>query len=137
MAKGIRKVEYYALEADNKPGEGANILAALQAHKINLLALTAFPIEGGAHVSLVPEKPPRLIKLARQNGWKLSAKKTGFLAQGKDRAGVLVTLTRTLGEAGINIAAIDAIASGKNRYGAIFWVDPRHVAKASRLIGAR
>lgn len=132
----IRKVEYYALQADDKPGEGASILQMLETNRINLLALTAFPIEGGSQVSLVPEKPPRLMKLAKKFGWKLSQKKTGFLAQGKDRAGVLVALTSKLGEAGINITAIDAVASGRNRYGAIFWVEPRDVARASRLIGA-
>lgn len=133
----IRKVEYYALEAPDRPGEGAGILETLHQNKINLLALTAYPIEGGSQVSLVPDKPPKLMKLAKQHGWKLSTKRSGFLAQGQDRAGVLVELTRKLGAAGINITAIDAVASGKNRYGAIFWVAAKDVKRAAKLIGAK
>lgn len=137
MAKGIRKVDYYVVHANDRPGEGAHMLKTLKKNKVNLLALTAFPARGGSQVDLIPENPAKLVEIANKYGWTLSAKKTGFLAQGRDRAGVLVKLAETLGKAGINITAIDAIAAGADRYGAIFWVKEKDVQKAAKLIGAR
>jgi hypothetical protein len=43
---------------------------------------------------------------------------------------------KTLSAAKINITAMDAVASG-NRFAAIFWVKPKNVAKAARLLRAR
>lgn len=138
MAKGIRKVEYFVLHATDKPGEGAHLLKTLKKHKVNLLALSVFPAEsGGSQVDLIPEKSKDLIALADQYGWQLSGRKTGFLAQGKDRAGALVKLAKALGKAGINITAINSIAAGKDRYGAIFWVKPKDVDKSAKILGAR
>ena len=136
MAKGIRKVDYFILHANDEPGEGAHLLKTLKKHKVNLLALTAFPNGGGSQVDLIPEKPQQLIELAKKFGWKLSSKKTGFMARGKDRAGALVKLAETLGKAGVNITAVDAISAGADRYGAIFWVQPKDVTKAARVLGA-
>ena len=136
MAKGIRKVNYYVLHTNDQPGEGAHLLKTLKKHKVNLLALTAFPTGGGSQVSLIPEEPLQLIELAKRFGWKLSSKKTGFLARGKDRAGALVKLAGTLAKAGVNITAVDAISAGADRYGAIFWVNPKDVNKAAKLLGA-
>lgn len=42
-----------------------------------------------------------------------------------------------LAKARINMVAMDAIAAGNARYGAMFWVKPRDVAKASHALGAR
>jgi hypothetical protein len=137
MAKAIRKVDYYVLRAEDRPGEGAHMLKTLRKHGVNLLALTAFPARGGSQIDLIPENPARLVEIARKYGWTLSAKKSGFLAQGRDRAGVLVKFAEKLGKAGINITAIDAIAAGEDRFGAIFWVKQKDVEKAARLIGAR
>lgn len=137
MAKGIRKVDYYVLHAEDRPGEGAHMLKTLKKHKVNLLALTVTPTRGSSQVDLIPEDPRQLVELAKKHNWKLSNRKTGFLAQGKDRAGVLVKLAEKLGQAGINITAIDAIAAGADRFGAIFWVSEKDVARAAKLIGAR
>jgi hypothetical protein len=32
---------------------------------------------------------------------------------------------------------MDAVTSGKGRFGAIFWVKPKLVSKAAKLLGAR
>ena len=42
-----------------------------------------------------------------------------------------------LAAAKINVIAIDAIGSGKGRFGAIFWVKPKAVAKAAKALGAK
>jgi hypothetical protein len=40
-----------------------------------------------------------------------------------------------LGTAKINVTAIDAVSVGDGRYGAILWVAPKDVKKASALLG--
>jgi hypothetical protein len=136
MAK-IRKVDYFVLHAANKPGEGAQLLQALKKKGVNLLAMTAFPDGEGSQVDLVPEKSSALKSAAKALGIELSAQKTGFLLQGKDRAGALTRVLDTLGKAKINVTAIDAVTAGKKRFGAIFWVKPADVVKAAKLLGAK
>jgi hypothetical protein len=34
------------------------------------------------------------------------------------------------------MTALDAVTAGAGRYGAMFWVKPRDVAKAARILGA-
>lgn len=137
MATSIRKVGYYKLRTPNKPGVGALLLQTLREGGVNLLAMTAFPEGKGCQVDLVPEKAAKLKAVAKQLTAKLSQEKTGFLVQGKDGTGVLLPILQTLGDAGIGITAIDAISAGKNRYGAIFWVQPKDVAKAAQLLKAK
>jgi len=137
MATTIRKVGYFKLSAPNKPGVGALLLQTLREGGVNLLAMTAFPAGKGCQVDLVPEKAAKLQAVAKQLGAKLSKEKTGFLVQGKDGTGVLLPILQTLGDAGISITAIDAVSAGKKRYGAIFWVQPKEVAKAAKLLKAK
>lgn len=137
MAKGIRKVDSFVLHANDRPGEGAQLLKTLKKYKVNLLALTASPLPGGTQVELIPEDSAHLMEVAKKYGWKLSAKKSGFLAQGKDRSGALVKLAETLGKAGVNITSIEAVAAGADRYGAVFWVRPKDLLKATAVIGAK
>jgi len=42
-----------------------------------------------------------------------------------------------LSDARINLTAMDAVTSGDGRFGAIFWVKPKAVAKAARVLGAK
>jgi prephenate dehydratase len=67
----------------------------------------------------------------------LGAKKTAFLLQGDDRPGALADTLEKLAAAKINVTAMDAVTSGSGRFGAIFWVKPRDVNRAAKLLGAR
>ena len=133
----IRKVEYYVLLTANRPGTGAWLFQRLKQHGVNLLAMTAFPNGLKSQVDLMPEKPAALKAAAKKMGLKLSVKKTGFLMQGADRAGAVVGVLSTLGKAGINVVAIDAVSAGWKRFGAIFWVKPEQVGKAAKLLKAK
>lgn len=137
MAKGIRRVDSFVLHANDRPGEGAQMLKTLKKHKVNLLAMTATPLPRGTQVELIPEDSDELAEVAKKYDWKLSARKTGFLAQGKDRSGALIKLAEKLGKAGINIVSVEAIAAGADRYGAVFWVRPKDLERAAAVIGAR
>ena len=60
--------------------------------------------------------------------------KIGFLVQGDDRAGAVADIASKLSGAKINITALQGIASGAGRYGAILWVKARDVNKAAKVL---
>ena len=137
MSNTLRKVEYFYVMLPNRAGQGAKILAALAGEGINLLAFSGFPSGGKAQLDLMPEDSAKFRKAAKKLGLKPSGRKTGFLYHGDDRVGAMTRILDKLAGARINVIAIDAVTSGKGRFGAIFWVKPQAVAKAARLLGAR
>jgi hypothetical protein len=136
MSERIRKVDYYKIEVANKSGEGARVLEALRKEGVNLLAFTGFPRGRRAQIDVVPENTAAFKATAKRARLKLGPKKIGFLVQGEDRIGAIADIMARLGDARINVTAIDAVCGGEGRYGAIFWVKPPDVAKAARVLGA-
>ncbi len=137
MATTIRKSAYFSMKTPNRAGQGARLLTGLAAHGVNLLAFTGFPNAGGAQVDFVPYDVTKFTRAARKLGLKISKKKTVFLAQGDDKPGAIAAIFGKLSGAGINVVAMDAVTAGRGRYGAMFWVKPRDVARASRVLRAR
>jgi len=133
----IRKVAYYSMQVPNRPGVGLEMLKAIAKGRQNLLAFTGFPNGAKAQVDFVPAKPVEFARGAKKAGVKLGKKKTAFLVQGEDRVGALVRVLEKLAKARINMVAMDAVTAGGRRFGAIFWVRPKDVGRASRLLGAR
>jgi hypothetical protein len=133
-----RKVSYVALRAPNRPGQAATILAAVADAGISLQAFTGFPEGAGrSQIDLVSDDLPGLRRLARAEGWRLSAPKRGFLVQGRDRVGAVQRQLAKLARAGVNVTAVDAVTAGRGRFGMILWVKPSETAKAARALGAR
>jgi hypothetical protein len=137
MSSTLRKVDYYYVTITNTAGQGAKVLAGLAQEGVNLLAFSGFPSGGRGQLDLIPESSAKFRRAAKKLKLKVSKRKTGFLVQGEDRVGALDKLLRTLAEARINITAMDAVTAGKGRFGAIFWVKPKVVAKTARLLRAR
>lgn len=133
----IRKASYYSMKVPQRPGAGAQLLAALKKAKVNLLAFTGFPAGSGAQVDFIPQDNAKFAKAARKAGMKLSARKTVFIAQGDDKVGALTQILGKLAKAKINLVSLQAVTAGKRRYGAMFWVKSKDVARASRLLKAR
>jgi len=123
----IRKVVYFSMQVPNRPGVGVEMLRSIAKGKQNLLAFTGFPNGGKAQVDFVPAKPVEFARGAKKKGVKLGKKKTAFLVQGEDH----------VAKAKINMVAMDAVTGGSRRFGAIFWVKPKDIARTSRLLGAR
>jgi hypothetical protein len=134
MSDTVRKVDYYYVVVPDKPGEGGKVLSALAAEGINLLAFSAFPSARKAQLDLVPEDSAAFKLAAKKLKLKLSTRKSGFLLQGDDRVGAVNETLDKLASAKINVTAMDAVASGGGRYGAIFWVKPQAVARAAKLL---
>jgi hypothetical protein len=136
MAEITRRVEYYYVVVPDKPGSGAEVLAALQAAGVNLLAYLGFPAgRGRSQVDLVPEDPAAFKQAARKAGLKLSRAKRAFLVEGDDRVGAVADITRRLAQANVNLTAACAIAAGAGRYGMILWVPPAAYRKAANVLG--
>lgn len=135
MSDTTRKVEYFTANVPNKSGEGVRALKALRDANVNLLAFSGFPRAGRAQIDFIPEDSAALKAAAKKAKLKLSSKKTGFLVQGGDRVGALLDMLDRLAAAKINVTALDAVTAGEGRYGAIFWVKPKDVAKTAKLLG--
>ena len=133
-----RKVRYLVLKVPSRAGQAARMLGALAEGRVNLLAFTGFPDRGGqAQVDLVTDDLAGVRRVARKEGWRVTAPKRGFLVQGSDRVGAVHGDLRRLADAGINVTAADAVTAGKGRYGMILWVKPKDYGRAARALRAR
>jgi len=136
MADMIRQVDYFYVETQDKPGEGARALALLRDAGISLLAFSGFPKGRRAQLDFIPADPAAFRAVAKRAKWKLKGPKKGFLIQGEDRTGALAEIMGRLAAAKINVTASDAVCAGADRYGAILWVKPRDVRRAAKAFGA-
>ncbi|HEV8262518.1 MAG TPA: hypothetical protein VGQ19_17410 [Burkholderiales bacterium] len=136
MTDSVRKADYFYVEVANQAGAGAMYLKALREAGVNLLAFTGFPSGRKAQIDFVPEDTAAFRAAAKRNKWKLSARKTVFLVEGDDRLGAIHEVIGKLAAAKISITALDAVTAGGGRYSAMFWVKPRDVAKAARILEA-
>lgn len=132
----IRKVDYFSMQTAHKVGEGARLLAGLRDAGVDLLAFTGFPSGRRAQVDFIPADTAQFRAAARKLKLKVGPRKTVFLVQGDDRPGAIAEICEKLADARINMIAMDAVAIGNGRYGAIFWVEPRDVNKAAKVLGA-
>jgi hypothetical protein len=135
MADRVRLVEYFYVNAPQKPGVGATLLAELRQSGVNLLAFTGFPSGRGAQIDFVPEDPAAFRAAAKRAKWKVTGPKRALLIEGDDRPGAIADVMQRLADAKINVTAIDALCAGAGRYGAILWVAPRDVTKAAKTLG--
>jgi hypothetical protein len=136
MSDKIRRVDYFYVQVPDQPGEGVKLLGRLKEAGVNLLSMTAFPIEGGrAQVDLVPEKAEKLVEAARSAGLALSARKQAFLIQGKDRTGGAAEPLKKLADARLNVTAANAACGGDGSFGMILWVKPKDVEAAAKVLG--
>lgn len=136
MADRIMKVEYFSIGVADRPGEAASILRALGREGVNLLAFTGFPRGRRAQLDFIPEDTALFRKAAARICLAVKPKKTGFLVQGRDRTGAVAGVLEKLALAKINVTAVDAVAAGGGKYGAILWVPSRDVNKAAKALGA-
>jgi hypothetical protein len=137
MADSVRKVQYAYVMVPNRPGHGARMLLELRNAGVDLVAYSGFPGKTGSQIDLVTPDMTGLKRVARQNDWKLSGTKKGFLIQGPDRIGAVHRHLARLAEKKINVVAADAVSAGKGRYGMILWVRPKDYARAARALRAR
>lgn len=137
MGDTVRKVDYFKVMIPNKAGQASRIAAGLAAEGVNLLAFSGFPSGRASQLDLMPEDSAKLKRAAKKIGLELSTRKSCFLFQGDDRIGAMSEVFDKLADARISLIAVDAVGSGKGRFGAIFWVEPEAVARTAKLLGAQ
>lgn len=138
MAQSVRIVDYWVATIPDRPGRGAELLAAFRDAGQNLLAVHAFPAgRGRTQVDLVPESGRGFVAAARKAKLALRGRKRAFLVQGDDRVGALQGILARLREARLNVRAVTGLAAGRGRFAAILWVKPAEVARAARVLRAR
>lgn len=135
MSVTVKEVEYfYSLVAD-KPGEGRKLLEFLSEKRVNLLALTAFPVGGDkSQIDFFPTDSELLKRVAKDANIELIGPKKAFLIQGDDRIGALYGFHLKLSNAGINIHASNGVVDGTGRFGYVIWVNPAEFEKASTAL---
>lgn len=132
----IKKIDYFAMHIANRPGEAACLLKELKKQGVNLLAFTGFPDGRRSQVDFAPANTARFLKAAKKIGLRPGKKKTGFLVRGRDRAGALGNVMGRLAKAKINVTAVDGVSAGNGNFGAILWVKPKDVGRATRTLHA-
>ena len=136
MANIVRRIEYYYTVVPNRAGVGANVFNALKAGGVNLIALNGFPTSSRrAQLVFVPSGRDAFVAAAHKEGIKLVGPKVAFLIQGEDQVGAVADVVSKQGQARINVTAMQAIAAGAGRYGAILWFRPRNISKAAQALG--
>lgn len=138
MAYRVIKVNYCKMMVPSRAGQGEKILGAINDAGISLQALSGFPAGGGkAQVDLISRNMGEIRKLARKEGWRLSATKKAFMVQGDDETGAVYKVIKRLADNKINIVAVDAVAAGRGRYGMLMWVKPKDYRRATRALNAK
>ena len=85
----------------------------------------------------MPVDAVKFAAAAKQAKWKIKGPKTCFIINSKDQVGALVPYLNKLTKAKINIRATAAVSGGSERCGAILWVDPKDVKKATEVLDAK
>ena len=137
MANTIRKMDYFYVMVSNKPGQGAKVVKGLADNGVNLIAFSGFPSGKGAQAVFVPDDAKVFKRAAKKLKLATSKAQTAFLVSGDDRAGAVAKLLGKLADKKINVTAVDAVAAGKGRFGAILWVKQKNVKKAAKALGAK
>jgi hypothetical protein len=132
----IERIEYYYTVVPNKSGAGSKVFDVLKAQGVDLRAFNGFPLDAEhSQLDLVPSSGAALVAAAKKAGIELVGPKVAFLLSEWEYIGAAADILSKLGQVGVNITAMQAIATGDWRYGAILWVNPRDVDKAAKALG--
>ena len=132
----IERVEYYYTVVPNRVGAGAKIFNELKAQGVSLLAFNGFPLSAQrTQLDLVPSSGVALVAAAQKAGIKLVGPKVAFMISEWEHLGAVADILSKLGQAGVNVTAMQAIETSDWRYGAIIWVKPRYIGKAAQALG--
>ena len=101
------------------------------------MAYSGFPASATrGQLDFVPSDKDAFLAAAQNAGIKLVGPKVAFLLQGDDRVDAVADVLANLADARINVVAMNAVAAGEGRDGAILWVRPRNVRRPRNLLGA-
>ena len=132
----IERIEYYYTVVPNRVGAGAKVFNELKAQNVDLRAFNGFPLSAQrSQLDLVPSSGNALVSAAQKEGIKLVGPKVAFRVLEWEHLGAVADMLSKLGQAGVNVTAMQAIDTGDWRYGAILWVKQSDIGKAAQALG--
>jgi hypothetical protein len=136
MSATVRRVDYFYLMIEDRPGAACRILETLAQAEVNLLAFSVIPT-GTSHTQLVvfPEHSDKLARAAEKEGFVLTGPQRALMTSGDDRLGALVDIHLKLADAGVNVYAAHGVTDERGGYGYIFHVRPDEFENAARVLG--
>jgi len=136
MSMRIKKVEYYHITVQDKPGEAYKLLSHLANLGINLLAFTAIPMgQKTTQLTLFPDNSSKMAKEASSAGFALAGPHKALVVQGDDELGALAGIHMKLAEADVNVYASNGVTDGKDSYGYVLYIRPEKFDAAVKALG--
>lgn len=136
MAFRIRRVEYFTVTVEDRPGEAYELLSQLADLGLNLVAFTAVPVGPlRSLLTLFPEDPPRMADAARKAGLVLDGPHPALLVQGDDELGALAAIHEKISDANVNVYASSGVADGRGSFGYVIYVRPDDYERAAAALG--
>ena len=134
MAYTVEKVDVWKVFVPDSPGSLAMMLESLKAAGVNLEFLFARQHDAKRAIAFVaPVQGAAQVKAAKAAGFSKFEQAPSLRIEGADKPGIGRRIARILGDNGINIRGLSAMALGKR---ALFYValPKADVAKAKRLL---
>ncbi len=131
----MAKLDYYSVVVPNKPGKGAQLLAAFKEAGVNFVGIWGYPVgKSKSRIDLVAEDAALFKKAAKQLKIELGKKQTAFHITGDDHPGAVAEVLTKLAAKEINVYAVQALCAGNGRFGVLIQVDQDAVKKAERAL---
>ena len=126
---------FFAFRLPNRPGELARFAAELDEAGIDLLGLWGYA-EGDENpqLSCVPASADGFRAFASEAGIKSEEGRTLYRV-GTDERGALKDTLDTIADAGINVDAIECVASGSH-FGCFLWAEDEQFERLKNLLTA-
>lgn len=137
MAVSVKKAKLWRKELDNRPGTLARALAPLGDAGVNLQTVMGYRFpsdEDRAAVEVWPIEGKKAEDAARKGGLQPFGDVTCLIVEGDDRSGLGARISQALAEAGINIAFVMTLVSGKKYVSVMGFDTDRDAEKAMPLI---
>ena len=136
MSSKVRRIDYFYLMIEDRPGAAVRILATLANAEVYLLAFSVVPT-GTSHTQLIvfPEHTELLARAAEKEGFVLTGPQRAFMVSGDDKLGALVDVHVKLAEAEVNVYASSGVTDQRGGYGYVLHVRPDDYEKAANILG--
>jgi hypothetical protein len=135
MGVHIRRVDYYYVKVQDRPGEAYRLLSLLADQGIDLLAFSAVPLGGEVtQLVLFPADSVLFVKMAQQTALATTGPQSAFLITGDDKLGACAEIHRKLAAAGINVFSSSGVTDDRGGFGYLIHVRPEDSDRAAKVL---
>ena len=135
MAATVRRVAYFYLVVEDRPGEAYRLLSGIASGGVSLLAFNAIPLGmNKTQLVLFPEEVDLLARVAEEQGLALSGPQHAILIQGDDHLGALANVHRQLFEAGVHVVCSSGLTDGRGGFGYLVYVRHEEFERAASVL---